>query len=417
MTSTPFLPEPDPVAEDRSTTVLGTVPATTADPSFGASPDSTHGPGPASDRIEALDLVRLLAIIGMMTAHLLAPLALMPDAGGIEGPLARIAHVLTEGPSSTLFAVIGGCSLVLATRRRLERGDRRGAVASVMVRGACVALIGLLLELLPTSVMVVLVPFGLAMMITAPLLLVPTRLLVPLIAVLGVGGHPLAQSIPGPVEFGTVTLLSLGEPLTVLRGIALTGQYPLITWVPYLVLGVVLMRCLLRARQSGRTRRAAALAAASGTVAAVIGYVLPLVAGALGATTPGTWYQAAPHTGTLGDMLATGGVAVVLIAVAIGLLPPGEHLVGRPAGILRSAGAAPLTLYVIHVALTSASLITAVLVSSGDLTTMPWYVAGLGILTVHLTLTVGLGAVLSARGARGPLEALLARVGRRLVRS
>ncbi|MGP5364225.1 heparan-alpha-glucosaminide N-acetyltransferase domain-containing protein [Brachybacterium tyrofermentans] len=417
MTSTPFLPEPDPVAEDRSTTVLGTVPATTADPSFGASPDSTHGPGPASDRIEALDLVRLLAIIGMMTAHLLAPLALMPDAGGTQGPLARVAHVLTEGPSSTLFAVIGGCSLVLATRRRLERGDRRGAVASVMVRGACVTLIGLLLELLPSSVMVVLVPFGLAMMITAPLLLVPTRLLVPLIAVLAVGGRPLAQSVPGPVEFGTVTLLSLGEPLTVLRGIALTGQYPLITWVPYLLLGVVLMRCLLRVRQSGRTRRAAVLAAANGTVAAVIGYILPVVAGALGAATPGAWHQAAPHTGTLGDMLATGGVAVALIAVGFGLLPPGRRLVGRPARILRSAGAAPLTLYVIHVALTSAALIAAVLLSGGDLTSMPWYVAGLGILTVHLALTVGLGAVLAARGGRGPLEALLARVGRRLVRS
>ena len=49
----------------------------------------------------------------MMTAHLLAPLALMPDAGGIQGPLARAAHVLTEGPSSTLFAVIGVvCSLL-----------------------------------------------------------------------------------------------------------------------------------------------------------------------------------------------------------------------------------------------------------------------------------------------------------------
>ena len=417
MTSTSFLPEPDPVARDRSTTVLGTAPATTADPAFRASPDPTQEPGPASDRIEALDLVRLLALIGMMTAHLLAPLALMPDAGGIQGPLARAAHVLTEGPSSTLFAVIGGCSLVLATRRRLERGDRRGAVASVMVRGACVTLIGLLLELLPTSVMVVLVPFGLAMMITAPLLLVPTRLLVPLIAVLAVGGRPLAQSVPGPVEFGTVTLLSLGEPLTVLRGIVLTGQYPLITWVPYLLLGVVLMRFLLRARQSGRARRAAVHVAASGAVAAVIGYVLPVVAGALGAATPGAWYRAAPHTGTLGDMLATGGVAVVLIAGAIGLLPPGRHLMGRPARILRSAGAAPLTLYVIHVALTSAALIAAVLLSGGDLTSMPWYVAGLGILAVHLTLTVGLGAMLTARGGRGPLEALLARVGRRVVRS
>lgn len=149
----------------------------------------------------------------------------------------------------------------------------------------------------------------------------------------------------------------------------------------------------------------------------MIGYALPLLAGVLGATTPGAWYVASPHTGTLGDMLATGGVAVALNAVAIGLLPPDRHLVGRLARVLRCAGAAPLSLYVIHVALTSASLITAVLLSGGDLISMPWYVAGLGILAVHLMLTVGLGAGLAARGGRGSLEALLARIGRRLVRS
>src|SRR5699024_2796413 len=66
----------------------------------------------APARIEALDLVRLLAVIGMISAHLLAPLALVPGATGPEAAAARIAHLLTEGTASTLFAVIGGCSLV-----------------------------------------------------------------------------------------------------------------------------------------------------------------------------------------------------------------------------------------------------------------------------------------------------------------
>lgn len=378
-------------------------------------PDHQPAHERAATRIEALDLVRLLAIVGMMTAHLLAPLALVPDADGIQALLAQVAHVLTEGTSSTLFAVIGGCSLVLATRRRLEIGDRRGAVVSVLVRGACVVAIGLLLELLPSSVMVVLVPFGLAMMLTAPLLLVPSRALVAPLVLLAAAGHPLAQSVPGPVEFGTVTLLSLDDPIGVLRGIILTGQYPLITWVPYLVLGMMLMRRLLHAQQTGQVRCSARRIAAIGVLAALLGHALPLVARMLGASTQGAWYMAAPHTGTLGDMLATGGVAVALIASAIWLLPPGRHLVRRSARILRSAGAAPLSLYVLHVLLTSVGLIAAVVLSGGELTTMPWYVAGMGVLGVHLLLVVAVGAVLARRGSRGPLEALLARIGRRVV--
>ena len=47
---------------------------------------------------------------------------------------------------------------------------------------------------------------------------------------------------------------------------------------------------------------------------------------------------------------------------------------------------------------------------------MPWYVAGVGVLGVHVVLTLALGAVLAARGGRGPLEALVARTVRRLTR-
>ncbi|GAA1487482.1 heparan-alpha-glucosaminide N-acetyltransferase domain-containing protein [Brachybacterium sacelli] len=368
-------------------------------------------------RLEALDLVRLLAVLGMMSAHLLAPLALMPDPSGVEGALARLAHLLTEGPSSTLFAVVGGGSLVLASRRRLADGDRRGAVTSALVRGAGVTVLGLLLELTPTSVMVVLVPFGLSMMVTAPLLLVPSRILVPLIAVLTAFGHPLALAVPGRVEFGTVTLLTLDDPAAVLRGLVLTGQYPLITWIPYLLTGVVLLRAVLRAQEQGGIRRLSVLALVGGVVAAVGAHLLPVLAAALGYATPGAWYTAAPHTGTVGDMLATGGVAVALIALALCLLPPARTLSGRIARSLRAAGAAPLTIYVLHVLATSVALLLAVLTSGGELSSMPWYVGGLGILALHVAGVLALGAVLAARGSRGPFEALLARVIRRIVRS
>ncbi|WP_157235755.1 heparan-alpha-glucosaminide N-acetyltransferase domain-containing protein [Brachybacterium sp. P6-10-X1] len=373
-------------------------------------------------RIEALDLVRLLAVVGMMSAHLLAPLALVPGASGPEAAAARVAHLLTEGTSSTLFAVVGGCSLVLASRRHLADGDRRGAVLAILVRGAVVTALGLLLELAPSPVMVVLVPFGLSMMLTAPLLLLRARVLVAVIAVLTAGGHPLAMAVPGPVEFGTVTLLSLDDPVGVLRGLVLTGQYPVITWIPYLLTGIVLMRAVLREQEAGRIRRLSLLALAGGAVTAAAAHLLPVLAAALGHASPGAWYTAATHTGTVADMLATGGIAVALIGLALRLLPP-LHLLptlhtvrGRIAQSLRAAGAAPLTVYVAHVLATGIAVVIAVLLSGGDLSSMPWYVAGAGILAVHLGGVFALGAVLAERGGRGPLEALLATVIRRAVR-
>src|SRR5699024_12597 len=296
----------------------------------------------ATARIEALDLARLLAILGMMAVHLLAPLALDPASTGIQGHLARAADALAAGSASTLFAVIGGCSLVLATRRPLARGECGRAVASVLVRGACVTLLGL-------------VPFGLSMMLTAPLLLVPSRVLVPLLGVLALGGAPLAAAVPGPVEFGTVTLLSLDDPVGVLRGLVLTGQYPLITWVPYLLLGIVLMRGLLRAQQHGDPVRSSRPMLLAGADTAAAGHALPLLAAALGHATPGAWYTAAPHTGTLGDMLATAGLSAAVLGALTWALPAGRQLQSRTARTLRAAGAAPLSIYVGHVLLPTAA--------------------------------------------------------------
>src|SRR5699024_9776210 len=90
-------------------------------------------------RIEALDLVRLLAVLGMIATHLMVPLATVPTASGVERTMAEVTGTLAEGTTSTLFAVLGGASLVLAARGRLRNGDRRGAVLAGAVRGALIA--------------------------------------------------------------------------------------------------------------------------------------------------------------------------------------------------------------------------------------------------------------------------------------
>jgi hypothetical protein len=388
-------------------------------------------------RLEALDLARLLAIVGMMTAHLLVPLAAAPGGSGWQTSAARIASVLTEGTSAALFAVIGGCSLVLASRKRLAAGDRAGAVRSGVTRGALVAAIGLLLGFVPTWVVVVLVPFGLGMMIMAPLLLCSSRILLALAAVLTAGGGWANASVRSHLEvvqeIGNVTPMNVLEPLTLLRGLALTGMYPLVTWLPYLLLGAVLMRSLLRAIDAGGVRRWSWTALAAGGGAAVLAYAVSSATKAWalgqgfdqelldlhgfgGPLRPDLWMEvlATPHTGTVADMVATAGVSVAVIGLLTLVVPPARRLRGAVPRALRSAGAAPLTVYTIHVLLTGAAMLAAVLLAGPDaFDSAPWFIAGVGVLLIHLAILLGVGGLLAARGARGPLEALVSRTAGR----
>lgn len=370
-------------------------------------------------RIEALDLVRLLAVLGMIATHLMVPLATVPTASGVERTMAEVTGTLAEGTTSTLFAVLGGASLVLAARGRLRNGDRRGAVLAGAVRGALIAGVGLVLELLPSAVMVVLVPFGLSMMIASPLLLVRSRTLLVIAGLLAAGGSSLRAVVPGEVTLGAPTLPGLTDPVTVVRGLFLTGMYPVLTWLPFLLAGMVLVRSLLRWEQEGRAARWSVRALLLGSAAALTAYGVSAAVEAVGAgedalTRP---LLARPHTGTPGDMIATVGVSVAVIAAAVLVLPPAKHPGAAPVRALRAAGAAPLTIYAGHVLLTAAAMLAAVLASGGDLTTVPWYVAGAGILLVHVALALALGGALAALDRRGPLEALVSGSVRRAVRA
>lgn len=402
-------------------------------------PGAEVGSSPSAGRarLEALDLARLVAIVGMMTAHLLVPLGTAPGGSAWQSAAARVASVLTEGTSAALFAVIGGCSLVLASRKRLEAGDRAGAVRSGIVRGALVLAIGLLLGFVPTWVVVVLVPFGLGMMIAAPLLLLPSRVLAVIALVLAAVGGWLNASVRSSLdvvqEIGNVTPLNVLEPATLLRGLALTGMYPLITWLPYLLLGVVLMRSLLRAIESDRARRWSLTMLGTGLAAAVIAYgtsaavktwalargedAMLLELHGFGAPIrDDLWIQALanPHTGSVADIVATAGVSVAVIALLTLLLPPTRHLAGALPRALRSAGGAPLTIYTIHVLLTGVAMIAALIVAgAGAFESAPWFIASPWILLLHLAVVVVVGLVLAARRSRGPLEALVSRIAGR----
>ena len=394
---------------------------TSTAPLSAPSPATTPSP---SARIVALDIARFVAIVGMIAVHLVVPATLIDAAPEFDRTAAALAARLAEGNASTLFAVLGGCSIVLASRSALSSGERGRAVLRVVVRGTIVAFFGMILGFVPTSVVVVLVPFGVAMMCAAPFLLLPSGALAGVAVVLALAGGTLNAAVRGSLgivqDIGSVTPLDLADPVTLLRGLGLTGMYPVVTWLPYMLVGMLLARVLVSSPSRARlwtivTAGAGAFAVAQSVSTAVarpaaVAAGLPeefLSLTGFGAPLRTDWWAqllATPHTGTLTDMMSTAGVAVAVIGVLAILLPAGSTI-PRVLAPIRAAGAAPLTAYTLHVVLTGIATIPLLLGTAID--ELPWYYAGVGVFALHVVIVVALGALLARLRRRDPLEALV----------
>ncbi|WP_405217087.1 heparan-alpha-glucosaminide N-acetyltransferase domain-containing protein [Agrococcus sp. Ld7] len=374
----------------------------------------------AAGRLVGIDLARLVAVAGMMAAHTLGSAEAMPAA----------VVALVDGPPSTLFAVLGGVSVTLAGRARLVAGDRGGAVRATLARGAVVALLGVLIAPLATAVYVVLVPFGVAIALAAPLLLAPSWLLATLATAIVLGGGSVvtwagshlpslhrASDVFGPLE----------SLLPAVNDVLLTGVYPALIWLGYLLIGMLLMRGLLAARAAGTERAMLTRVAGAGALLTGIGVAMselgvlllsdvvapgePSVArdwllsnGYGAAPDEGPLWQllAAPHTGTPADMARTAGIALLAIGLLGLLVQRCSPRTLRAIEPLRAAGGAPLTIYIVHVV--GYSLAAGLLIEVA-----PAIVSGWGGWAVQVAIALAIGAVLAASGARGPFERLVGR--------
>src|SRR5690606_19977643 len=113
-------------------------------------------------RIVGIDLARCLALLGMITAHLVGSTGAGP--GGVN-----TWFQITAGRSSALFAVLAGVSIVLVTRARPARSARDHRLALV-VRALAIAVIGLFLGVLPSGLAVILTYYGVLFLVAAPVL-------------------------------------------------------------------------------------------------------------------------------------------------------------------------------------------------------------------------------------------------------
>lgn len=348
-------------------------------------------------RLVGLDVARCLALLGMVATHVL-------DARTPDGELAT-AQWLAGGRASALFAVLAGVSLALMTREPLR--GRPLALRSVGIAGRAVliALLGLLLGGLDSGVAVILTYYGVLFVLGLPFTVLRVRTLVPLtlawVVVAPVVSHLVRPYLPER-GFESPSFAQLADPGQLASELLLTGYYPVVPWLAYLLAGIALGRLdlrdtsLLGALALGGLGTAVLATRVSGTL------VDPAVAsenatGMFG-TTPadGDWdwlLVVAPHSATPFDLAQTIGSAVLVISACLLL----EQLLPRATtavlGVVLGAGAATLTLYSLHVV---------------KLTPEVWPEEEPSAYVSHVVVLLALGAALRLMRRRGPLEAVAA---------
>ncbi|GAB3630710.1 heparan-alpha-glucosaminide N-acetyltransferase domain-containing protein [Microbacterium shaanxiense] len=383
----------------------------------------------AGRRIVGIDIARFVAIIGMMAAHLVVQLGSDPNAGRIDSLAGKLIGATISSTSATTFAVLGGVSLVLLSRSMRDRSRGR-MLTSILIRGFAISLIGVLLEILVGPISVVLTAYGVAMIIAAFALLLPSTAVTVIAVVLWLGGGAVnAQVREGIAATPTSAPGPIDEVGRVLRDLLLTGHYPAITWVAYMLTGILLARILFATLTRNALRRLCLRLVFWGLAI----YAVITVVGRIARMRP-TWFGLpdvgesmlssgrgapigtelwmliipTPHSGNPADMLRTVAGACLLIGLFILLFDVRRREHGFAVETVRAAGAAPLTIYTAHVLVTMLlSAVATRAIIAGEATAPVWYAQGVGILLLQIVGVLVIGAVLARLHRRGPLEALL----------
>ncbi|AGW41412.1 hypothetical protein O159_13400 [Leifsonia xyli subsp. cynodontis DSM 46306] len=188
-------------------------------------------------------------------------------------------------------------------------------------------------------------------------------------------------------ERGTMSLFDVAaHPVEAVRDILLTGAYPVGTWLVYLLVGMLIGRALLSAVAAGQGKRFATILASGGAVLATLSTAVSwcvyhgfartqqlqalgfesvcvpgltiddIVLGSQSGGPSGPWSSLlldAPHSGTVLDIARGVGIA----GTVLGLCLLACWALPRTPWALRpvlAAGAAPLTVYCLHILLNAA---------------------------------------------------------------
>ncbi len=353
-------------------------------------------------RLVGVDAARCLALLGMIATHVVAERD--PD-----GSLSTLQW-LAGGRASALFAVLAGVSLALVTGRRtpLVGRPRLRASAAIAVRAVAVGVIGLVLGGLESGIAIILTYYSVLFVLGLPFLGLRARPLLLLAAgwavVVPLAVQLVRDDLPAR-QYESPTFAQLADPGQLLSELLVTGYYPAVPWLAYLLLGLGLGRLDLRRRlvQARLAGFGLALALAATLVSRTLsrraGFTDAELDGWAGGTygenPTGTWdglLLVAPHSTTPFDLLQTGGSAAFALGtclLVVGALGQAFRAGDRVAAVVTGAGTMTLTLYAVHVVMR---------------TDLVWPPEEPEALVWHVLVVLWIGGLFVALGRRGPLE-------------
>ncbi|HEX5633636.1 MAG TPA: heparan-alpha-glucosaminide N-acetyltransferase domain-containing protein, partial [Gemmatimonadales bacterium] len=294
-------------------------------------------------RISGVDTARGLALIGMFVAHVAEP------AASVD--LTELIALADERPR-LLFALTAGIGLGLLT------GGTRPAVGEKWVLRRQIAIRALLLIALGVFVVAVFNPlvfvildvYGVAFLLMRPLIFIPWRTAIAVGAVL----LTVTPAIASMAERDPAWLLVRDSGGGFVVDWFLTGAYPVIIWVPVMLIGLGLARADVAAPAVVRGYALGGVVAAS--VCLPVSRLLP------GAASLGVDDAAAawglPLRASL-EAMGNVGVGLVIVAACVTLTALARPRVRRVAGAVLSPvtamGAMPLTIYTAHLVVIASS--------------------------------------------------------------
>lgn len=366
-------------------------------------------------RLVGIDAARGLALIGLMAIHLF-------PSENEETHEPTLAWTLFSGDSAALFALLAGVGLALSSGGSApHRGTRMTADrAGLVVRAALVGAVGLVVAaILPEDppAYSILVYYAAFFLLAIPFLHLGPKALFGSAAVFSLLSPVLMQqlgpALPESSAYNHTLVTLLTEPVATASELLLTGTYPALPYMTYLLVGLGLGRLDLR------STRVQALIAGAGAGLAVLANLasalLLYVTGGYQALltteemtrddldealvfgpdvlpdTSGWWLAiATPHTNTPLAIAASLGMALLVLGVFLLLAPKA----GRWLAPLAAMGAMTLTLYTVH--------LIALAPEVHDEEPALWFVLHLGAAAVFAWFW-------ARRFGKGPLEGIVAR--------
>ncbi|MFF8013551.1 DUF418 domain-containing protein [Streptomyces sp. NPDC007929] len=388
------------------------------------SPESAvpAAPGPSMGRLVGVDLARALAVFGMYVVHIGPPLSATTG-------VASWVRYMADGHSSVLFATLAGFSLMLIAGRREPRTGLAGrqARARIAIRAVVLLVLGTVLAMEYGGV-IILGFYGVYFLLALPLVRLRARTLAIIAVASALVTPQLAFALNALLSPAVQQSVNAYDPLRRLSEVGvldllLTGFYPALTWMSFVIAGMALGRLDLN---SGTVQRRLAALGAALTVTAYGMSLLLAGRDALkslaeggssssgsGSMPPGSGSMppdggsfpdmpassllaAGPHSGTTFDIIGSVGVAILVIVgatVAMNRLPRLRRL-AKP---VIAVGTMSLTAYVGHFLAQSALSVSAGTSSQTSWVPLLMFVLG----------AIVFAAIWSRFFRRGPLEHLL----------